>query len=240
MSDFEDVLVKLGLAKPKNRRIERKGAKRSVRGVLELLMFPTAILFGVAIGVFFVVAVVRLINKVPDEISPPAHTVQADAGADAAAVKQKPSKHSAPQASPAKRKKVAAEQKPANTEVAQAKAGPQQSSEEDVRRALMHWAQAWSRRDVGSYLACYAGDFSAADGMSRSAWKAQREARISRPHSIRVTLNKIKISMSGDDAATARFLQSYRADRAAPRGTGKELRLKKENGRWLIVSERVF
>ena len=112
-----------------------------------------------------------------------------------------------------------------------------QDTETAVRMAVEQWAEAWSRRDVASYLACYADDY-VPDGMSRATWEARRKLRISRPRSIKVELRQVEVSVSPDGIASARFVQDFRADNYRETGVRKELRLKNEHGRWLIVGEK--
>jgi tetratricopeptide (TPR) repeat protein len=104
----------------------------------------------------------------------------------------------------------------------------------DVEAAIAQWAQAWSRRDVAGYLAAYASGYSA-NGLSRTAWEAQRSARITTPKRIEVKLSDLKVEQEGD-SATATFRQAYRSDRLNSTVT-KTLKLALQNGQWRIVGE---
>ncbi len=104
----------------------------------------------------------------------------------------------------------------------------------DVEAAITRWAQAWSRRDVDAYLAAYASDYSA-EGLSRTAWEAQRRARITAPKRIEVKVSDVKVTQQ-DDNATATFRQAYRSDRFSSTVT-KTLKLALQNGQWRIVDE---
>ena len=103
-----------------------------------------------------------------------------------------------------------------------------------VEAAIAQWAQAWSHRDVAGYLAAYASDYSA-DGLSRTAWEAQRRTRITAPKRIEVKVSDLKVEQEGDNA-TATFRQAYRSDRLSSTVT-KTLKLALQNGQWRIVDE---
>ena len=120
---------------------------------------------------------------------------------------------------------------PVATNPAPAKPAPANAG---VEAAITRWSQAWSKRDVDTYLAAYAGDFSA-DGKTRAAWEAQRRARITAPKSIDVQISDLKIEQQGD-VASAVFRQAYRSDRLSSTVT-KTLKLALQNGQWRIVDE---
>jgi outer membrane protein assembly factor BamE (lipoprotein component of BamABCDE complex) len=107
----------------------------------------------------------------------------------------------------------------------------------DVASAMQAWADAWSAKDAEQYLASYADSFKP-NGASKSAWQAQRKARISKPKSIAVTLSDVKIKLTDESHANATFTQNYRADSYQDK-TRKKLQLEKIDGAWLIVSEQV-
>ncbi|MDX8399121.1 MAG: hypothetical protein R8K20_02600 [Gallionellaceae bacterium] len=260
MSIFEDLLSLLGVAKPKNLRVERKKFQRhgpEKKKTSSKLLLSIAILFGIAIGVFLVVSVVRLIGNTADD--KPAPTQASPLAENVALIKPTSSDEQAtplalaaqanqlalaipvvPTANETKIKSHAAKQIPVKNKQPAAKKKSHKRTKAEVRKAVIHWAKAWSRRNVKSYLACYAGNFSAANGMSRAEWKSQRKSRIGKPHSIKVRLKNIKISMSGNNTAIVRFSQSYRADRRSTIRTGKELRLINKKGHWLIIREKVY
>lgn len=144
----------------------------------------------------------------------------------------------------------AAAEKPA-TEASQTAAAPQpavaakqpaapaspQGSEPEIRQSVTQWAEAWSRRDVAAYLASYGPDFKPAQGMSRPDWEAQRKSKLGKYKSIQVTLKDVKVDYSGGEAASVKFTQDFKGDGFKETGVKKELRLKKTQGRWLIISE---
>lgn len=100
------------------------------------------------------------------------------------------------------------------------------------------WAQAWSDQDVERYLSYYDSRFTPAKGLSRDAWKQQRQVRLTRPSRIRVEVRGPKVKLQGKDRATVRFRQRYRSNTLKSTAT-KTLRLIKRGERWRILEERV-
>lgn len=110
------------------------------------------------------------------------------------------------------------------------------SASEDVAKAIAAWASAWSRKDVKSYLAAYASNFSTPKGMLRKAWEAERDDRIAgKPGKISVTYDEPQISINGDQA-TAKFRQHYKASGISS-STTKILSLIRSGNKWLIKEE---
>lgn len=110
------------------------------------------------------------------------------------------------------------------------------SASEDVAKAIAAWASAWSRKDVKSYLAAYASNFSTPKGMPRKAWEAERDDRIAgKPGKISVTYDEPQISINGDKA-TAKFRQHYKASGISS-STTKTLSLVRSGNKWLIKEE---
>lgn len=124
--------------------------------------------------------------------------------------------------------------KPAVATAAPDKPAATAPANKNVEAAITRWAQAWSARDVDAYLAAYADDY-AGDGLSRSAWEAQRRSRILGPKTIDVKISDLKIEPQGD-TARATFSQAYRSDRLRSTVT-KTLDLALQNGEWRIVGE---
>src|SRR5688572_26666779 len=60
---------------------------------------------------------------------------------------------------------------------------------EEVLKSVNAWARAWASNDVPTYLSYYGPDFQPPKGMSRSAWEAERKARIAKPRKIEVQIN---------------------------------------------------
>lgn len=107
----------------------------------------------------------------------------------------------------------------------------------EVSTSITNWANAWSDKHVEDYLSHYSADFKPENGLSLSAWKDLRTQRINTPARIKVTLSAVKISVNGD-SATASFIQSYESTQLKDR-VRKVLTLVKQNGQWLIISEKI-
>ncbi|MDO9221916.1 MAG: tetratricopeptide repeat protein [Thiobacillus sp.] len=108
------------------------------------------------------------------------------------------------------------------------------ATNKDVEAAVTRWAQAWSARDIDTYLAAYASNFTT-DGLTHAEWEAQRRARITAAALINVKISNLKIEQQGD-TASATFNQSYRSDRHQST-VKKTLKLALQNGQWRIVGE---
>ncbi len=107
----------------------------------------------------------------------------------------------------------------------------------EVEKAIRDWAAAWSGKNVKAYLAAYASDFRTPGGESRSAWEAERARRIDKPDPIQISIEKMQISVEGDQA-TAKFRQHYRSGKYKSSAT-KAMALVRRDGRWLIQQEQV-
>jgi len=101
---------------------------------------------------------------------------------------------------------------------------------------VSNWAAAWSARDVEGYLSFYSSSFELPGALSRAQWESQRRARIANKSSIEVDISNLNVQINGEEA-TAEFDQSYKADKYSD-NVRKTLRLKKEDGRWKIVTEQ--
>ena len=111
------------------------------------------------------------------------------------------------------------------------------NAESEVKKAVLAWANAWSRKDVKAYLSYYATAFETPRGRSRKVWEAERRQRIDKPGKLDVGVEDIKITVTGDKAK-ASFHQSY-SSATFNSTTGKTLSFVKVGGKWLIAQERV-
>jgi tetratricopeptide (TPR) repeat protein len=110
-------------------------------------------------------------------------------------------------------------------------------AESEIAKIVRDWADAWSRKDVKTYLAFYAGDFQTPKRMALDKWKTERRQRINKPGKLQVAVDGIEVSVSGDEA-TARFRQHYVSATFKSLINKTLVFVKSENG-WLIVQERV-
>ena len=129
--------------------------------------------------------------------------------------------------------------KPASVAAAPAPAAEKASlnaASDDVAKAVVAWADAWSRKDMKAYLGAYANDFDTPKGMSRKAWEQEREKRIAgKGGKISVSIDTPQIVVNGDNA-TAKFRQRYQA-RGMDSTTTKTLALVRSGSKWLIKDE---
>lgn len=138
---------------------------------------------------------------------------------------------------------VASSSSSASSVVATAKPEPKQrdnSAEEQkkqVRTAIQGWADAWSDKNVKAYLGFYSKEFNPPGKQTRSAWEKEREQRIDKPGTIRVTLSEMDIRINGN-TAVARFKQNYQSANFKS-ASGKTLELGLQGNRWLITQERI-
>ncbi len=130
----------------------------------------------------------------------------------------------------------AAAVKPAIKPASPAKAAPRDDSKQ-VMQAVDRWARAWSENDVATYLAHYAPDFEPPQGMSRTAWEAQRRARIAKPREIKVMIEAPRVVFTGEDRAKVTFRQHYRSNTLKASGT-KTLDMVRQGDKWLIKREQ--
>ncbi len=106
-----------------------------------------------------------------------------------------------------------------------------------MTRAVQAWASAWTRKDVKAYLASYANDFQTPNGINRKAWETERTQRIDKPGKLQVSVEDIKVSLSGDKA-TVKFRQHY-TSATLKSSASKTLVMVRNGNRWLIQQERV-
>ncbi|MES1951202.1 TPR repeat-containing protein [Salinisphaera sp. S4-8] len=100
---------------------------------------------------------------------------------------------------------------------------------------LQSWAQVWSAQDVNGYLSMYSDDFVPDDGMSRSAWAAQRRQRVSAPKRIDVSLSDTQIKRRGEQALVT-FTQRYKSNSYQDRER-KALLMQESADGWRILRE---
>lgn len=103
-------------------------------------------------------------------------------------------------------------------------------------KTVEDWAAAWSRRDVAAYLSFYSDHFQPPANMSREAWEAQRNERVSRPEYIKVELSEMDVSGNGKQVMV-KFKQRYESN-LLKSSTRKTLTLEKQADAWKITSER--
>ena len=100
---------------------------------------------------------------------------------------------------------------------------------------LNGWAAAWEAKDLPRYLGFYAPGFTPAQG-SAAAWKARRQAMLSKGGSISVKLDSIDVKAVSPTVTQTRFKQSYSSNGYAD-VTAKSLTWQLIDGQWFITKE---
>jgi tetratricopeptide (TPR) repeat protein len=108
-------------------------------------------------------------------------------------------------------------------------------SEKEVEAAVRAWADAWSEKDVATYLGSYGQNFDTPGNQPRKVWEADRRARIVGKSRISVKLSNLSVSVQGGKAV-AKFKQDYSAN-SLNVSSRKTLDLAKVGERWVIVKE---
>jgi ketosteroid isomerase-like protein len=134
---------------------------------------------------------------------------------------------------PAQATPIAAAIAPASTPAA---AEPPLTGE--ISQVITAWADAWSKKNVKAYLSFYAKDFVTPGHASRASWENQRRVRISKPGTIQVGFEDLRLSNQDSDHVVAKFRQHYQSA-SIKTSSNKVLVLVKRNGKWLIQQERV-
>jgi tetratricopeptide (TPR) repeat protein len=163
------------------------------------------------------------VAKVEPPQTPPAQPVPAPAAKQAAAV---------PPAAPAAKAPAPV----AEASAPAAKPAPAGNNDE-VLRSVNAWARAWASNDVPGYLSYYAADFQTPKGLSRSAWEAERKARIAKPRKIEVQIDTPKVRFDDKNRAVVSFRQHYKSG-ALEVASSKTLVMAKNGDKWLIQQER--
>lgn len=109
-------------------------------------------------------------------------------------------------------------------------------AERDIQNTVQAWASAWSKQDVKAYLNFYASNFDPG-GPSRSAWEADRRARIGGKARISVSVSNLAVSFKSPTLANVKFRQTYKSDRLNSQTT-KTLVLERKGDAWRIVAEK--
>jgi tetratricopeptide (TPR) repeat protein len=126
---------------------------------------------------------------------------------------------------------------PAPAAAASPASNPAANGQADAEAAVRAWARAWAQRDMAAYYAAYEPGFKG-QAASRKAWEQDRRNRIAPRKQIKIELQDLRVSVTGNQA-TARFRQVYSSD-ALSATSRKTLQLVRgNNGRWQIRQESV-
>ncbi|SDB44791.1 TPR repeat-containing protein [Desulfonatronum thiosulfatophilum] len=111
--------------------------------------------------------------------------------------------------------------------------------QETVTQVVQDWAKAWASQNVQAYLSFYSDEFKPERGLSLAQWREQRRTRVAAPPFIHVTLSNIIVTVLDENSVQVRFTQRYRSNVVNDQVL-KELQMRKENGQWRIVRERLL
>ncbi len=102
---------------------------------------------------------------------------------------------------------------------------------------LKKWAEAWSSKDIETYLRSYATEYVSKGSSSHNDWQEQRRKRVTAPKFIEVKLDAIKLVSEAKDNTKVEAIQTYRSDRYQDR-TRKSFVLRRNGQTWVIIEER--
>lgn len=109
-------------------------------------------------------------------------------------------------------------------------------AESHIRDGIEAWRRAWQEKRIDDYFSYYAADF-AGEFSSPSEWRTRRKDRISAANDMEIEILDLAVGLDGENQATVRFTQRYRAAKYQDVGL-KTIQLRKIDDKWLIVSER--
>ena len=97
------------------------------------------------------------------------------------------------------------------------------------------WKQAWEKKDLDTYLACYTDDFTPG-GLTRKAWEQNKRRLNERSSSITVDITNLTVELLSSTEALVSFDQHYRSNRYRDRGR-KTMHLIHQGHSWRIQGE---
>jgi hypothetical protein len=115
-------------------------------------------------------------------------------------------------------------------------ASPAISREDEVRLMVKTWLEAWNNKNLNQYMSYYANNFRSDKGQNYTAWKNHKANLFRVYKTINVRASNMSITFKNDQSAEITFRQDYRSDWTRDNGI-KTLKVVKQNGRWLIISE---
>lgn len=107
--------------------------------------------------------------------------------------------------------------------------------EQQIRRAVQDWADAWSAGKAGNYLAAYTLDYRP-NGMSQFDWLKQRQGLLRDHETAQIDVRDIRVSLQDETHASTSFMQVYRRESGLER-QAKTLQMVRQGDKWLIAAE---
>ena len=114
---------------------------------------------------------------------------------------------------------------------------PMLHQEQEVRALLERWRQAWSNREVDSYLGFYDPAY-APKGQSPGKWVASRRDKLAGDSQISIQMREIRVHSIDAQRIEVSFLQDYTAGNYKEVGRAKTIQLHRSPKGWRIVSEQ--
>lgn len=111
--------------------------------------------------------------------------------------------------------------------------------EAPVLAAVKTWAKAWSDRDEEAYMAAYASNFKPLGGFDKAEWEKRRRLLLNLSKNIEVRIESPVVEFPAEGRALITFNQYYRST-AYHDTVVKQLLMGLQDGRWLILEERVL
>ncbi|MFH1489351.1 MAG: L,D-transpeptidase, partial [Pseudomonadota bacterium] len=112
---------------------------------------------------------------------------------------------------------------------------PKISPEDEIRKFLDAWKEAWEKKDLKAYIACYDSEFQSR-GMDLGAWESHRQRLNQKYRTLNLDIQGLKISEVSNGEAKVSFRQIYRADKYKDYGI-KNILLIKRGNLWKIRTE---
>jgi murein L,D-transpeptidase YafK len=112
---------------------------------------------------------------------------------------------------------------------------PYFSTQEEIRRFILEWQDAWEEKDLEGYISCYDTEF-ASRGMDLRAWKMHRDRLNHQYRTLNIVIIDLEILPASTREAKVRFKQIYEADAYQDYGI-KDLVVVKKGRDWRIKEE---
>ena len=112
---------------------------------------------------------------------------------------------------------------------------PPQEDLAAIKQVIAAWQQAWEKKDLTGYMACYTDDFTAG-GLTRKAWEQHKRSLNERYTAITVAVTNLTVELLAPREALVGFDQDYRSDQYHDWGR-KTMHLMKRGERWKIQRE---
>jgi hypothetical protein len=108
-----------------------------------------------------------------------------------------------------------------------------------LRGHVKSWTEAWSSQNLPRYFSYYSTDFRPIDGSYITTWKRIRRSIISRPESIKISVDDFDFKILEAQNATIAFDQRYTSNLFSD-VVRKQLELRLEKDGWKILRELVI